>query len=148
MRACCAAPAAPPEFNRQSLFALGASDTNVCPSETFPVPSSASCLVAAAIAGKPYGGSVNAVSSGETELKTIYYMPAGCVWYSVGGSFYFNTATPSGDFRVTRFHYAYSQPVCAGAPRFQYRRQRSECVRERACVFVSPPTATHIQIVK
>jgi hypothetical protein len=78
------------------------------------MPSSVSCEVAAAAAGRPYGGSVNAVILQYTDMPTIYYMPAGCVWYSAGGSFYFNTATPSGDPRA--FLFTSSQPVCAGVP--------------------------------
>jgi hypothetical protein len=128
------------------MFALGASSTLVCPAETFTVSSSASCEVAAAVAGRPYGGIAWLLE--DTAREGHYYMPAGCVWWSAGGSFYFNTATPSG--RPIARLFINSQPVCAGAPRFLYRRQRSgsECGRERACVFVSPPTAAHIQIVK
>ena len=64
-----------------------------------PIAGAASCERAAAIAGRPYGGN-----------RMIEYMPVGCVWYSAGGSFYFNTA-------LSGAGHASAQPVCAGTLR-------------------------------
>ncbi len=63
------------------------------------------CERAAAAAGRPYGGSV-----------AIYSLPVGCVWYSAGGSFYFNTFTPGHNEYDSGRGHASAQPVCAGAP--------------------------------
>ena len=55
------------------------------------------CEVAASAAGRPYGGTV-----------ALAIAPAGCVWLSAGGGFYYNTESGA-------VHEA-AQPVCAGAP--------------------------------
>ncbi len=117
-----AAPSAAPEFNPQSLFALGAANMNkiiqnVCPAETLTVLSSATCELAAAAAGKPYGGSLNGIM--QTGHGSAGFLPLGCIWFSVGGSFYFNTATQA----AYGFPNPYARPVCAGAPRFEFRGQ-------------------------
>ncbi len=93
-----------PEFKQQSMFAFVPLDKSVCPAETPPVPSFASCEVAAAVAGKPYGGSV---SVNFVVGSSVGRMPGGCVWWPVGGSFYFNTYS-SGANRASGL------PVCAG----------------------------------
>ncbi len=81
-----------------SLFSFGAQNTNACPTKTPVAVDADVCEVAADAAGRPYGGTV-----------TAEYMPRGCVWYSAGGIFYFNTATVGGGHEA-------AQPVCAGAP--------------------------------
>jgi hypothetical protein len=104
----CAALVAPLEFKSPDAFALGATSTNVCPSGTVALPSSASCEVAAAVAGRPYGGSF---FLSWFVFEGRRYIPVGCVWWAAGGSFYFNTATSG-------LGYPMAQPVCAGAPPF------------------------------
>jgi hypothetical protein len=124
VRARCAAPAATPEFNPPGFFALGASPFDptkaasilTCPAGMVPMPiGSDLCERAAKAAGRPYGGNV-----------ATHSMPAGCVWYSAGGSFYFNTA-PSD------VEHAIAQPVCAGAPCFCTAAAIS---RAQICVWV------------
>jgi hypothetical protein len=116
----CAAPSWPPEFKQQSMFAFGPSRSYLCPMDVLPVPSSASCEVAAAVAGKPYGGSVKVnVMFIEDPLSNRYSMPVGCVWWSLGGSFYFNTFNT---LAPANLGCPYATPVCAGAP-----RSGSEC---------------------
>ncbi len=105
-----AAPSAAPKLNPQSLFALERElrpnerrDPNlVCPAETFTVSTTAACEVAAAAAGRPYGGSLKS--------QALY---TGCVWSSAG-SFYSNTKPPD----VMGFAGGGGQLVCAGAPDF------------------------------
>jgi hypothetical protein len=128
--------AAAPEFKEQSNFALGplnplnpTSRIIDCPAETDPVRSPASCEVAAAVAGKPYGGSVSVNGIGSAETG----MPVGCVWWSLGGSFYFNAYPPA---HAAKLGVPFAQPVCAGAPRFKLRMQRI-----RVCMCVS----THVR---
>jgi hypothetical protein len=106
----CAALTVLPKFNSLDAFALGATTLGatsvICPSGTVALPSSASCEVAAAVAGRPYGGSFFLnwfVFDGQR------YIPVGCVWWAAGGSFYFNTATSGLGYPIT-------QPVCAGSP--------------------------------
>jgi hypothetical protein len=69
---------------------------------TVVIAAAASCERAAKVAGRPYGGNV-----------TIYAMPLRCVWYSTGGSFFFNNA-----YYYSGYVPSSAQPVCAGAPRF------------------------------
>ncbi len=88
-----------------SLFSFGANNTNACPTNTDPMAVADACEVAADAAGRPYGGTV-----------ALPFVPAKCVWLSAGGGFYYNTH-PSGAGHV------YAQPVCAGAPLVEYRRQ-------------------------
>ncbi len=104
MKAHCAAAAAAPEFKSPDAFGVrygvGSAGGTSCPTGMVEMPfASDTCERAAAVAGRPYSGNVN------------FYglIPRGCVWYSAGGSFYFNTADGGGD-------HASFQPVCAGAP--------------------------------
>jgi hypothetical protein len=80
-----------------SLFTFGANNTNACPTNTDPMAVAAACEVAADAAGRPYGGTV-----------ALAFVPRGCVWLSVGGSFYDNSENGPG--------HASAQPVCASAP--------------------------------
>ncbi len=104
MKAHCAAAAAAPEFKSPDVFgvryAVGSAGGTACPTGMVTMPlASDFCERAAAVAGGLYSGN-----------GTIYVvMPDGCVWYSAGGSFYFN---PS----FTGAGHASFQPVCAGAP--------------------------------
>jgi hypothetical protein len=137
VRARCAAPAAPPEFKspdafgvRYGLGVIAAGSTSgtsciyaSCPAGMVPMPiGSDVCQRAAAVAGRPYGGNL-----------TLYAMPYGCVWYSTGGSFYFNTAFNTAD---RSSHHPSAQPVCAGAPCFSTAAISTEgkYVFARACV--------------
>ncbi len=128
VRARCAAPAAAPEFNPPGFFALDASafdptkDASIltCPAGMVPMPiGSDLCERAAKVAGRPFGGNV-----------TTKFMPSGCVWYSVSGSFYFNAA-PYGN------GHASAQSVCAGAPdSAQHQYPSSAHMRMGVCVCV------------
>jgi hypothetical protein len=116
----CAAPgAAPPEFNPPGLFALAIATTEIisrvrCPTGMVPMPiGSDLCQRAAAVAARPYGGNL-----------TANYMPVGCLWYSAGGSFYFN-ALPY--VNVNGASHASVQPVCAGAPDSTQQQFSVEC---------------------
>jgi hypothetical protein len=112
-----AAPSAAPKLNPESLFALGRElpelrpgewhDLNVavCPAETFTVSTTAACEVAAAVAGRPYGGSL--------KTSALY---AGCVWSSVG-SFYSNSKPPD-PMNTGNPDTGGGQRVCTGAPDF------------------------------
>ncbi len=115
--ACCAA-AAPPEFKSPDASGLqyGLGDAGdrfggtSCPAGMVPMPIGADlCERAAKVAGRPYGGNITVKRDDDTS------MPVGCVWYSAGGSFYFNNET---------YYYGYvpssAQPVCAGAPGFYH----------------------------
>ncbi len=99
----CAAPAAAPEFKSPDAFGVrygvGDAGGTSCPTGmlTMPIAGAASCERAAAVAGRPHGGNLTAL-----------FLPLGCVWYSAGGCFYFNTYVGRG--------HASAQPVCAGAP--------------------------------
>jgi hypothetical protein len=62
------------------------------------------CERAAVLAGRPYGGIVSLPGD----------LPGGCVWYSAGGSFYFN-ALPYRDMFNFGENPEFAQPVCAGA---------------------------------
>ncbi len=100
----CAAPAAAPEFNAPDAFGVrygvGSVGSTDCPTGMVEMPIAGdTCERAAAVAGRPYSGSV----------KSSTIIPRGCVSYSAGGSFYFNSADyVSG--------HASFQPVCAGPP--------------------------------
>jgi hypothetical protein len=118
----CAATAAAPEFKSPDAFGVrygvGNAGGTSCPTGmvTMPIAGAAFCERAAAVAGRPYGGTV-----------TAEYMPRGCVWYSAGGIFYFNTATVGGGHEA-------AQPVCAGAPAFA--QQQLSVDRTYVCVSV------------
>ncbi len=62
------------------------------------ITSAAACQSAAAIAAGLYGGSV-----------TASYVPGGCYWLTVNGTFYYNEHPTGGGNDLAR-------PVCAGAP--------------------------------
>ncbi len=97
-----AAPLAAPKFNPRSFFALADSEyMRVCENETF-TPFAAACEVVAAVAGRPYGGSLKS--------QALY---TGCVWSSTG-SFYSNTKPPDAMGTVG----GGGQLVCTGAPDF------------------------------
>jgi hypothetical protein len=85
-----------------SLFSFGGNNTAVCPSKTPVVIDAGACEVAADAAGRPYGGPV-----------ALEIVPYGCVWYSAGGSFYFNAYTSGSNNEGWRVHES-AQPVCAG----------------------------------
>ncbi len=130
MRARCAAPAAPPEFKSPDAFGvqygLGSASDTSCPTGMVPMPIGRDlCERAAKVAGRPYGGNITVKSDDAS-------MPVGCVWYSAGGSFYFNTYF-SGANRVS------AQPVCAGTLRLHgcmVDRGRMRLVCDTVCVCV------------
>ena len=109
-----------------SLFSFGANNTNACPSET-PVAINADfCKLAASAAGRPYGGTVG-----------LAIVPAGCVWLSAGGGFYYNPYAPGAGHEA-------AQPVCAGAPFLlipNATRNMGRVCRARWDTFVSRPCA-------
>jgi hypothetical protein len=75
-----------------------------------PIGGAALCERAAAVAGRPYGGNV-----------TVSAVPMGCVWYSAGGSFYFNRGEQKAG-------HASAQPVCAGAPPSSQQQQQPSAI--------------------
>jgi hypothetical protein len=94
MRARCAASVAAPV----SLFSFGVKSTNVCPTKTHRMILADACEVAADAAGRPYRGTVE-----------LAHVPAGCVWLSAGGDFYYNTNKSGAGHEA-------AQTVCAGPP--------------------------------
>ena len=81
-----------------AAFALGSTDTNVCPNRFFRLDNQEACERAAAVGGATFGGS--AKSPG---------LPSGCYWNTVSGSVSLNTLVDgAGNY--------YAQPLCAGAP--------------------------------
>jgi hypothetical protein len=100
-RACAAAPAAEPVFIPSIAFKLGDAAGTKCPAAAanmVTITSAAACQSAAAAAGNPYGGNMMAL-----------YVPGGCHWLTVSGTFYFNEEATGGGNDLAR-------PVCAGAP--------------------------------
>jgi hypothetical protein len=84
-----------PIFDPPTSFALGSANGSSCP--TGQITSAAACQSAAAVGARLYRGSV-----------TGSFVPSGCYWLTIGGSFYYNTnARGNGNF--------FAQPVCAGA---------------------------------
>jgi hypothetical protein len=69
-----------------------------CPPGRFRITTVAGCASAAAVSATPYRGSLDSP-----------YMPKGCYWLTIGGSFYYNKNAGFGTNLV-------AQPVCAGAP--------------------------------
>ena len=80
------------------MFKLGAANGTDCPDNMVEMKSEAACQSAAAAAGNPYGGNMMAL-----------YVPGGCHWLTVSGTFYFNEEATGGGNDLAR-------PVCAGAP--------------------------------
>jgi hypothetical protein len=76
--------------------ALDTKGSKACPQSFFSVRTEAACQSLAAIAGKPYGVSVNLATS-----------PSGCFWLTVGGGVYLNTH-PDGAANPS------AQLLCAG----------------------------------
>jgi hypothetical protein len=96
-RTCGVGPAtAVPALNPPTAFALGIGAN--CPTGLFRITTVAGCASAAAVGARPYRGSLDSP-----------YMPKGCYWLTIGGSFYYNTNAGFGTNLV-------AQPVCAGAP--------------------------------
>jgi hypothetical protein len=124
-----AAPAPAPEFKSPDPFGVryglgsGGGDRS-CPTGMVEMLIAGdTCERAAAVAGRPYSGTVN-----------LYMLiPRGCAWYSVGGSFYFNDV----DYGAA---HASFQPVCAGAPgsrKQQHQSSANVCVPVCVCVGVA-----------
>ncbi len=96
-RTCCAGPAtAVPTLTPPKPFELGSGAD--CPQGLFRITTVAGCASAATVSASPYRGSLDSP-----------YMPKGCYWLTIGGSFYYNTNAGFGKNLV-------AQPVCAGAP--------------------------------
>ena len=85
-----------PVFDPPTAFALGNANGTSCPTGQI---TSEECASAAAVSARPYRGSLDSP-----------YMPSGCYWLSIGGSFYYNTNTSGFGANLV------AQPVCAGAP--------------------------------
>jgi hypothetical protein len=102
-------------FDPPKSFALGNASATICPTNTAKVPSTVTCQIVAAVAGKPYGGGVMA----------SFYV-SGCYWHTLFGSFYFNDDVSGGG------NY-FAQPVCAGAPDL-YKHSRAVYVCMYACI--------------
>jgi hypothetical protein len=84
-----------PVFDPPKAFELGSANGTSCP--TGQITSAEECASAAAVGASPYRGSLDSP-----------YMPGGCYWLTIGGSFYYNTnARGNGNF--------FARPVCAGA---------------------------------
>jgi hypothetical protein len=90
-------------------YALGASNTNACPSGASKIGAAAACESAAAAAGVLYGGSHSTLNSPSGCFMNITAHPNNIV--------IFNTAVPGAAD-------AYAQPLCAGARRPDPPRHR------------------------
>jgi hypothetical protein len=86
---------------------VGTANSKACPRSYFQVKTEEACQNLAAIADKPYIGSVNVSAS-----------PSGCFWLAVGGGVYLNTNT-AGTANLN------AQQLCAGAP---YARTAVACM--------------------
>ncbi len=86
-----------PVFDPPTALALGSADGTGCLGNMAEITSAAACESAAAFAERPYSGSVTAA-----------FMPRGCYWHTLAGSFYYNTDATGG------VNYL-APPVCAGA---------------------------------
>ena len=84
-----------------AAFALGIAGSDACPPSYSRLGTEDMCKSAAAIAGKPFGGS--AASS---------YYPSGCYWHTTLNGVYFNPAAGgAGNYFIN-----ITQPFCVGAP--------------------------------